>query len=508
MIRKFLKRLFPSNRPLVRSTWQYVSRLGTENRDSLSEMRSFVLCNQINFILGISMAVLGVILIIRINIIDKEFGIGVLRVWYTFLLAVFNLVLAHLKLHRLSKYSLIFLPPVIFMILPMVTGFVEDEGFTFNSYVLIAASVIPQLILSNEREKVLYRITMAYYLALIISIDFIAYAFQEGGSVFFERIKEFIFIYKLAQVSVYVFINVSIFHLRKVNVRFEDILNSKNSILNDQNHKLREKSEEILRQKEIIEQKSTAISDSINYAAMIQQAVMQPLHFLDDWKLKSFILYKPKAVVSGDFYWGMRRPDGSVVAVAADCTGHGVPGAFMSMLGIALLDEVCEADGSLKPAEILTRLRDQVIGKLSQKGRAREVHDGMDISVCIIDSSHRKLEFAGANNPMYLIRDGNLAKIPADKLPIGIYATNRIPFTDKCIDLKKGDRIYLFSDGFADQFGGPEGKKLMYKNFQDLLKEHHLEPLEEQKESLDKYFESWKGNFEQVDDVLVIGIEI
>jgi serine phosphatase RsbU (regulator of sigma subunit) len=496
------------NRFLVRDTFRYVSSLGTGYTDKLAEIRTNALSNQINFVVGISMAVLGLVLQIRLKLLDREIGIGVMRVWFTFVLCFFNLVLAHFKFQRISKYSLIFIPPLVFLIIPILSGFVEEEGYTYNAYVLISASIIPQLLLSSEKEKFPYWFAMTYYFLLILFIDKLAFLFQGGRSQIAELIKnEFYFIFKLAHLAIFFFINVSIFHLRKVNFRFEARLDAKNQILNIQNEKLKENEKKILQQKEIIELSSRAITDSISYAAMIQQAVLQPPDFLNDWNIPNFILYKPKAVVSGDFYWGIKRKD-SFVIVAADCTGHGVPGAFMSMLGLAFLDDIHSNNELRSAAEILNLMREHVTKRLKQKGSSYEMKDGMDISACIINRAAGKLEFAGANNPLYIIRDGNLKKIPADKMPIGIYSLTQIPFKNNVIDLKIDDRIYLFSDGYADQFGGEHGRKLMYKQFQELLLKNHTEPMEMQKISLDKHFEEWKGEHDQVDDVLVVGIQI
>lgn len=494
------------NNFLVTEAWKYVSNLGSGNSNRLITLRSNVLSNQINFIIGISMAVLGLILLVRMKINNIELGIGIMRVWYTFVLSMINLLLAQFRFNKLSKYSLLFLPPLVFLVIPILMGFVEEEGYTYNAYVLIAASIIPQLLLSSEKEKVLYWIAMTYYLVLILIIDLLVFKFQKN-LILAEHIKGSFFIYKLAHLSVFLFLNVTIYYLRKLNYRFEEKLNVKNTILNARNEELKAKNREIIRQKEIIEQNSNDISDSINYASMIQQAVLQPRDFMNEWGIPNFILYKPKAVVSGDFYCGFKKGD-SLVIIAADCTGHGVPGAFMSILGLAFLDDIFSNFNSLSAADILNKLREQVINKLTQKNTAVQMKDGMDISVCILNRAEGSLEFSGANNPLYLVRNGTLIKLAADKMPIGIYSQSVMPFSNKTKDLKKGDLIYLFSDGYADQFGGKSGRKMMYKQFQDVLLQNHDKPMEEQKELLDEHFERWKGDYDQVDDVLVIGIKV
>jgi serine phosphatase RsbU (regulator of sigma subunit) len=264
---------------------------------------------------------------------------------------------------------------------------------------------------------------------------------------------------------------------------------------------------EVLKQKDIIEQKNQAITDSIQYASRIQTAVLPPVNFLGEWKIENFILFKPKAIVSGDFYWGVKK-NGKIIVAAGDCTGHGVPGGFMSMLGHAFLDEIVNTRKIENAATILNYLRDEIIYTLKQKGTTGEARDGMDISLVIMDLQAGILDFAGANNPIYLIRDNKIQKYQADHMPIGIHFISFTPFRNNRIEMKKGDYLYLFSDGYADQFGGPKGRKFMYKPFQELLLQNHNKPMEVQKDILDSTFQDWKGNYDQVDDVLVIGMHI
>jgi serine phosphatase RsbU (regulator of sigma subunit) len=280
-----------------------------------------------------------------------------------------------------------------------------------------------------------------------------------------------------------------------------------NTDLEIKNREVLEQNEKISVQKDIIEQKNQSITDSIQYASRIQAAVLPPEDFLSEWDIENFVLYKPKAIVSGDFYWGVRK-NGSVILAAADCTGHGVPGAFMSMLGHAFLDEIINTTNVGNAAEILDLLREVVINTLKQRGMVGEARDGMDISLCIIDRHNWKLDYAGANNPLYLIRDGKLTKFPADRMPIGIHVSAISPFTNNNFEIQKGDYLYLFSDGYADQFGGPSGRKFMYKPFQDLLLNNHLKPMKAQKDILEETFVSWKGEYDQVDDVLVMGLRL
>ena len=264
---------------------------------------------------------------------------------------------------------------------------------------------------------------------------------------------------------------------------------------------------EILKQKEIIEQKNQSITDSIQYASRIQNAVLPPSDFLSEWNIDNFILFRPKDIVSGDFYWGVKK-DGKIIVAAADCTGHGVPGAFMSMLGHAFLDEIVNTRELTDAAGMLNILRDEIINTLRQKGSVGETRDGMDISLIMLDIENNYLHYAGANNPLYIIRDGEIIRVQADHMPIGIHFISFTPFTNNRMEIKKGDFLYLFSDGYADQFGGPRGKKFMYRPFQELLLTIHQLPMTEQQKVLEEKFLEWKGDHEQVDDVMVIGLHI
>lgn len=258
-------------------------------------------------------------------------------------------------------------------------------------------------------------------------------------------------------------------------------------------------------QKRIIEEKNLTITDSIEYASRIQNAVLPPAGFLKKWGFDSFIMFRPKDIVSGDFYWGARSGD-LLCFAAADCTGHGVPGAFMSMLGIAFLNEIINSRQFSNAADILNQLRNEIITSLKQRGVEGETQDGMDIALCIYKRDENILHFAGANNPLYHVNGDKIDRIGPDKMPIGIHVSLDKPFTNYTIKPKKGDLIYLFSDGYADQFGGDEGKKFKYKIFRDMLLEIKDLTSEKQKEVVEERFDSWKGELEQVDDVILMGI--
>ena len=271
--------------------------------------------------------------------------------------------------------------------------------------------------------------------------------------------------------------------------------------------KVNERTMEVVAQKEIIEQKNKDITDSINYAKRIQDAILPPEEVVDKYLKDAFILYKPKDIVSGDFYWA-EQSDGKFVYAAVDCTGHGVPGALMSMVGNNALNRTVKEFHLSKPAEILDKLNELVSETLRQEEDSdASVKDGMDISVCCIDFKNNTLEFAGAHNPLYMIRDGELTEYKANKQPIGPYI-KRVPFENHKIKTKKGDVFYISSDGFPDQFGGPKGKKFMSRRFKELLLEIHENPMKNQLDILDQAFLDWRGDKKQLDDVCVIGVRI
>jgi serine phosphatase RsbU (regulator of sigma subunit) len=242
-------------------------------------------------------------------------------------------------------------------------------------------------------------------------------------------------------------------------------------------------------------------------------ATMQQTQASNTTDKSFFILYKPKDIVSGDFYYAQaHKPKGSknelFYICTADCTGHGVPGALMSMVGISRLNESIIEKGLIHPNEILDNMRNGIISSLNPEGSEEESKDGMDCVLCVYDFENGTMEFAAANNPLWHVRDGKVTEYKPDKMPVGKYGEEMKPFTLHKIELQKGDIIYTFTDGYADQFGGPKGKKFKYKQLEELLlKNCHL-PMDVQKEKLNHEFESWKGNLEQVDDICVIGIKI
>ncbi len=261
-------------------------------------------------------------------------------------------------------------------------------------------------------------------------------------------------------------------------------------------------------QKETIERKNTQILDSINYAKKIQEAILPDQKELNQHFTDSFILYKPRDIVSGDFYWYAETED-KVFIAAVDCTGHGVPGAFMSMIGNTLLNQTVHVEGKNTPAEILFNLRKEVISALKQTGADDEAKDGMDMALVAVNKNKKSLEFSGAFNPLYRVRNGELEKFKGDRQPIASYfGKDNNPFTNHVLNIEEGDCIYIFTDGYADQFGGTKEKKFSYRKLRELLISIADKPAAAQHQQLEEQINRWMKGHDQVDDMLVIGIKI
>ncbi len=265
------------------------------------------------------------------------------------------------------------------------------------------------------------------------------------------------------------------------------------------------------KQKIVIETQNQEIVDSITYAKRIQEAILPTSAFIKEQLPDSFVLYKPKDIIAGDFYWMHRIGDHLLFAVA-DCTGHGVPGAMVSVVCDNALNSVINDAKLLDPGKILDETRKMVVQRLNQSRSGNSpsmtsIKDGMDIALCVLNVKTNELQFSGAYNSLYHIKGTEINELKATRQPIG-QIDNPTPFKTHQISVEKGDALYLFTDGYADQFGGPKGKKFMYKPFKKLLTSLQNEPMENQKTTLDKAFEDWRGNMEQIDDVCVIGVRI
>jgi ligand-binding sensor domain-containing protein/serine phosphatase RsbU (regulator of sigma subunit) len=314
---------------------------------------------------------------------------------------------------------------------------------------------------------------------------------------------------------IYLFIVVRTRNLQKAKIELEQEVELRTFQLRQEKEKVEVINKEVIEQKAIIEAKNHDITDSIKYAKNIQEALLPPLQNLHKEMHEAFVLYEPKDIVSGDFYWFAKRNNKRFVA-SVDCTGHGVPGAFMSIIGNTLLNEIVTEKNITRPSEILDELHAGVKTALKQSESENERRDGMDIALCSLNEEGNILEYAGANRPLWIFRknkpaDEAFEMIKANKFPIGgmeLHENEKRKFSNHSIPVEKGDIIYIFSDGYADQFGGDRGKKFMVGNMQKLVAEIYTKPLHEQEKILFSAFQSWKGSLEQIDDVLVIGFRI
>lgn len=281
-----------------------------------------------------------------------------------------------------------------------------------------------------------------------------------------------------------------------------------NKALEEKNKIIEEQKQTVEHQKHIVEEQNKDIKDSIKYAERIQQAILPPEQLWFSLLPQSFVFYKPKDILSGDFYWIEQKGD-LVFVAAADCTGHGVPGALISIVNYNLLNKAVLEKELHDPADILNYVNSQLTVALHQTYQESSVRDGMDISLCAINMKTLEVEYAGANNPIYVFKQQELIQLNADKFPVGAFVEEKIQsFQKQTIQLQKGDSLYLFSDGYADQFGGPKGKKFKYQQLKNLLIEYQNHSMEQQHDVLAKALIDWQGNLEQIDDVLVIGIKL
>jgi serine phosphatase RsbU (regulator of sigma subunit) len=269
---------------------------------------------------------------------------------------------------------------------------------------------------------------------------------------------------------------------------------------------VRERTYEVIEKGRKLEIAYKEIKDSINYAKRIQESILPADEAIVKAFPDSFVFYRPKDVVCGDFYWFGQKGDEAVIA-AVDCTGHGVPGALMTVIGNSLMNQIVTSTGVTSPANILTQLDMKLHETLKQHGGI-VTNDGMDAAICRYKSSKNEFTFAGAKRPLYVFKKGELIEIKGDKVPVGSFGhhlTKR--FSEHKIAMSKGDTIYMFSDGLQDQFGGEDGKKFMIKRFRDLLQNIQGMEMKEQSKMIEKEIMTWQAEYEQTDDMLLIGIK-
>ncbi|MDY6799808.1 MAG: SpoIIE family protein phosphatase, partial [Bacteroidota bacterium] len=301
-----------------------------------------------------------------------------------------------------------------------------------------------------------------------------------------------------------IFIYKSYQRKKKTNI----ILTRQKKEIENQKDEIEAQRDFVTKQRDQIAHQNEIITDSIEYAKRIQSALLPQENYLEKLLPEHFVFMKPKNIVSGDFFWATEKQNKIIVTVA-DCTGHGVPGAFMSMLGVAFLNEIVNNSSNLNPGQILNNLRNYIIESLHQEYGYSGSKDGMDMALISMDKKTQIMEYAGAYNSVFIIRNGELHEIKGDKMPIGIHAVKMDKeFTNHQFKLHEDDMIYLFSDGYVDQFGGKDGMKLKTKPFKELLMKISDKPMDKQHKALESYMKKWQGDYSQLDDMTVMGIKV
>jgi serine phosphatase RsbU (regulator of sigma subunit) len=280
------------------------------------------------------------------------------------------------------------------------------------------------------------------------------------------------------------------------------------SLVSERTIEIQQQKEQIEKSRDEIARYAKDVTDSIKYAQRIQSAIFPEWESMASILPDSFVFFRSKDIVSGDFYFAEKAGDLRIFA-AVDCTGHGVPGGFMSIVANNLLNQAVKQMGLTRPSEILDYLNEGITNTLHQTYEESSVKDGLDIAICTLNPKNRKLEFAGAYNPLYVFRNQQLTTVRGDRFPVGMFVGEEIKsFTNHTIQLEPDDVVYIFSDGFADQFGGSRGKKLKLNGFRELLLNIHRKPMKEQEHLLALKLKEWMGDLDQVDDILVIGVHI
>lgn len=455
--------------------WNRISHYGVDT-ERKHELREVILSNRVVFI-GIMM----VLCFIPVEIYFNGFTLVPVEIFFA---GLFALVFPFHKkgYYLLAKYYIVLFTVAMICLMTLAVG-----GESGSEYMLISIMVTPMVLFKERKHMLVMTAVVVLSLFLLKHFAGVIPPLVEVSLNVRHSVQPYMLIMGL------IILFFQVYYFKSLNTSYQELL---------------------VKHRHLLEEKNKEIRDSIIYAKRIQNAVLTPAHLINEHLPQNFILFKPKDIVAGDFYWA-EAYKGLFYLCTADCTGHGVPGAFMSLLNIGLLNENVIERGIRLPNDILNEQRKEIIKALNPKtednaklisGLRNEcVMDGMDCVLAAFDTKNHKLYFATANNPLIVIRNGELTEYKAQKMPVGLSSHESTPFELQSIDLQKGDMIYTFSDGYPDQFG-QNGKKFMSKNLKDLFKKICPLSMPEQKTQLEQHLQRHMGQMEQTDDILVIGV--
>jgi serine phosphatase RsbU (regulator of sigma subunit) len=495
----------------LKNFWNKISQKGLKDEMAISEQKKLILTNQVSILMFFF--IFAYITIVTIlNLIVPHYSLLIYFLSISILLIPF---LNGKGYYRLTSFMISISFPVAVLIFSSLTkkSFHNniDIIYYFIPRLLLIGTLIIPLILIDIKHRTILVLAVLINLAALISYDFVLELFGVGFGYLPVTFEKY-YLINIFTLLPYFLILIGISFLLSINIKYEKRVQK---LLED----VKEKNFELEEQKNYIERIHHEITDSISYARRIQNVLLPEPAILSKYFTDYFILFKPRNVVSGDFYW-FTEINNKIIFCLADCTGHGVPGAFMSMLGISFLRELVTKEHFSEPSEILNKLRSEIVSALNQRGVMSDQKDGMDISLFSLAilpqddfKSEKSFEFiwAGANNPCWIMTNGKFEELIPDKMPVGIHH-NMDRYKTISRKLNKGDKLYLSTDGYKDQFGGPLSKKFMSKQLKELIIENSSKQMSKQKEILEQKNEEWRIDFgnihEQTDDISIIGFEI
>jgi serine phosphatase RsbU (regulator of sigma subunit) len=479
--------------------WTKISQLGVNNTMSYSHQKKVVLSNQLSLLFFV------LLLALKISLIIAEGASHVTSTSLVFVL-LFIPFLNSKGFNLIGALIMVLLIPFFTVFSTIVTKINHNDSMSILFYflprlMLLSYITLPFVLIDNSRKWILF---FASFFIVSCNIFYDKLHDLLGVSIF--QIQTTYQGYENLQVLIVfpiLIILMSFIFLTRINAKYEERIEVSNNQLKLSNNDLEISKQELETKNEIIETINKNMTKSIVYASYIQSAMMSLKNFETQLQYEHFIIHLPHSIVSGDFLW-IKRFENKIILSVADCTGHGVPGALLSMLGMAFLNEITLNEKNEKASDVLEKLRFKIKDSLIIENETTGIKDGMDMSICIIDTQLNKMQYAGANNPIYIVRNFELLEFRPTRNPIGFYHKEH-NFENQEISLYENDLVYLFSDGFADQFGSENNRKFLSKRFKSTLLNISSKRITEQKKMLLSVLNSWQGNNKQTDDITVLG---